>query len=183
MHQNNWAEICQKAYKQFTKQESFWFFYAECICDLTVKCTQLMFVDFTPAVLILQVTNTVSCVSLSDAYTQIFFLDLTKIGVLSPMISGYRRLFQYNDVSYQYRDPHVKNQTGTTVLSLTWESPYLGKTVFILGQALCMFTHGGLVIHNVPHGPRSVSALAWNSKVVMIPTLASLVTLTKLASW
>ena len=33
---------------------------------------------------------------------------------------------------YQYRDPHV-----TTVLPLTWESPYLGKTVFILkwGQA------------------------------------------------
>ena len=28
--------------------------------------------------------------------------------------------------SYQYMDPHV------TVLSLTWESPYLGKTIFIL---------------------------------------------------
>ena len=35
--------------------------------------------------------------------------------------------------SYQYRDPHVKDKKGlTTVLSLTWESPYLGKTVFIL---------------------------------------------------
>ena len=35
--------------------------------------------------------------------------------------------------SYQYRDPHVKDKTvSPTVLSLTWESPYLGKTVFIL---------------------------------------------------
>ena len=33
---------------------------------------------------------------------------------------------------YQYRDSHVKDKTVTpTVLSLTWESPYLGKTVFI----------------------------------------------------
>ena len=35
--------------------------------------------------------------------------------------------------SYQYRDSHVKDKTvSPTVLSLTWESPYLGKTVFIL---------------------------------------------------
>ena len=35
--------------------------------------------------------------------------------------------------SYQYRDPHVKDETvSPTVLSLTWESPYLRKTVFIL---------------------------------------------------
>ena len=35
--------------------------------------------------------------------------------------------------SYQYRDPHVKDKTvSPTVLSLTWESPYLEKTVFIL---------------------------------------------------
>ena len=35
--------------------------------------------------------------------------------------------------SYQYRDSHVKAKTvSSTVLSLTWESPYLGKTVFIL---------------------------------------------------
>ena len=37
--------------------------------------------------------------------------------------------------SYQYRDPHVKDKTvSQTVLSLTWESPHLGKTVFILKQ-------------------------------------------------
>ena len=36
-------------------------------------------------------------------------------------------------LSYQYRDSHVKDKTvSPTVLSLTWESPYLGKTVFIL---------------------------------------------------
>ena len=34
-------------------------------------------------------------------------------------------------LSYQYTDPHVKDKT---VLSLPWESPYLGKTVFILRQ-------------------------------------------------
>ena len=35
--------------------------------------------------------------------------------------------------SYQYRDSHVKDKTvSPTVLSLTWESPYLGKAVFIL---------------------------------------------------
>ena len=35
--------------------------------------------------------------------------------------------------SYQYKDSHVKDKTvSPTVLSLTWESPYLGKTVFIL---------------------------------------------------
>ena len=41
--------------------------------------------------------------------------------------------------SYQYRDSHVKDKTvSPTVLSLTWESPYMGKTVFILrrGPAL-----------------------------------------------
>ena len=36
-------------------------------------------------------------------------------------------------MSYQYWDSHVKDKTvSPTVLSLTWESPYLGKTVFIL---------------------------------------------------
>ena len=35
--------------------------------------------------------------------------------------------------SYQHRDSHVKDKTvSPTVLSLTWESLYLGKTVFIL---------------------------------------------------
>ena len=35
--------------------------------------------------------------------------------------------------SYQYRDSHVKDKTvSPTILSLTWQSPYLGKTVFIL---------------------------------------------------
>ena len=35
--------------------------------------------------------------------------------------------------SYQYRDPHVKDKTvSPTVLSLTWETTYMGKTVFIL---------------------------------------------------
>ena len=35
--------------------------------------------------------------------------------------------------SYQYRDSHFKDKrVSLTVLYLTWESPYLGKTVFIL---------------------------------------------------
>ena len=37
--------------------------------------------------------------------------------------------------SYQYRYSHVKDKTvSPTVLSLTWESQYMGKTVFILRQ-------------------------------------------------
>ena len=36
-------------------------------------------------------------------------------------------------LSYQYKASHVKDKmVSPTVLSLTWESPYLGKTVFIL---------------------------------------------------
>ena len=35
--------------------------------------------------------------------------------------------------SYQYRDSHVKDKTvSPTIFSLTWESLYLGKMVFIL---------------------------------------------------
>ena len=38
-----------------------------------------------------------------------------------------------NMSSYQYRDSHFKDRTvSQTVLSLTLESPHLGKTVFIL---------------------------------------------------
>ena len=33
--------------------------------------------------------------------------------------------------SYQYKDHYVKDKT---VLSLKWESPYMGKMVFILRQ-------------------------------------------------
>ena len=50
--------------------------------------------------------------------------------------------------SYQYRDSHVKDKTvSPTVLSLTWESPYLRKTVFILrrapdGDGITMFLRG-----------------------------------------
>ena len=40
-------------------------------------------------------------------------------------------------LSYQYRDSHVKDKTiSPTVLYLTWESPYVGKTVFILRWTL-----------------------------------------------
>ena len=51
--------------------------------------------------------------------------------------------------SYQYRDPNVKyKMVSPTVLSLTWESPYLGKTVFILrrGPEVC-----GFPIFCLPH--------------------------------
>ena len=37
--------------------------------------------------------------------------------------------------SYQYRDSHVKDKTVSDRLILTWESPYLVKTVFILRRA------------------------------------------------
>ena len=49
----------------------------------------------------------------------------------TPMHTGGR--LNIKMLSYQYRDTHVKGKTvSPTVLSLTWESPYLGKTVFIL---------------------------------------------------
>ena len=45
------------------------------------------------------------------------------------LISGGRLNIKIS--SYQYRDSHVKDKTvSPTVLPLTWESPYLGKTVF-----------------------------------------------------
>ena len=38
-------------------------------------------------------------------------------------------------LSYQYKDSHVIDKTvSPTVLSLTWESPYLENMVFILRQ-------------------------------------------------
>ena len=50
-----------------------------------------------------------------------------------PVTGGIWGPSQYKDVVYQYRDSHVKDKTvSPTVLSLTWESPYLEKTVFIL---------------------------------------------------
>ena len=49
--------------------------------------------------------------------------------------------------SYQYRDSHVKDKTvSPTVLSLTWKSPYLKKTVFILRRVLAPLRQG-----SVPH--------------------------------
>ena len=45
--------------------------------------------------------------------------------------------------SYQYRDSHVKDKTvSPTILSLTWESPYLEKMVSVLrwGQAAAVLT-------------------------------------------
>ena len=63
--------------------------------------------------------------------------------------------------SYQYRDSHVKDKTvSPTVLSSTWESPYLGKTVFILrrgpGQDI-FFIFIGLV-YTVSHVARLLHA-------------------------
>ena len=57
--------------------------------------------------------------------------------------------------SYQYNGHHAKDRTvSPTVLSLTWESPYLGKTVFILRRGpdyfFCLYesyTHPGHTCH------------------------------------
>ena len=51
--------------------------------------------------------------------------------------------------SYQYRNPHIKDKT---VLSLTSESPYLGKTVFILRWGLDLYSaFVNAVVHAVSH--------------------------------
>ena len=47
------------------------------------------------------------------------------------------------NIKMPYKDSHVKDKTvSPTVLSLTWESPYLGKTVFILEQAQILWVTG-----------------------------------------
>ena len=50
--------------------------------------------------------------------------------------------------SYQYRDPHVKDKTVSPVLSLIWESPYLGKTVFILRRGPGLLDSQDLLWYN-----------------------------------
>ena len=46
-------------------------------------------------------------------------------------------------LSFQYRNPHVKDKTASRLLSLTWESPYLGRTFVILrlGPDSCLCAH------------------------------------------
>ena len=40
---------------------------------------------------------------------------------------------------YQYRDPRVKDKTVATVLSLTWESPYLERRSLYWDGALVFY--------------------------------------------
>ena len=55
--------------------------------------------------------------------------------------------------SYQYRDSHVKDKTvSPTVLSLTWESPYLGNTVFILRRGPGPWTENDRTLPSNLHG-------------------------------
>ena len=61
--------------------------------------------------------------------------------------------------SYQYRDSHVKDKTvSPTVLSLTWESRYLGKTVFIMrrgpGSLRSTITHYMCIMSCQVQSPR-----------------------------
>ena len=44
--------------------------------------------------------------------------------------------------SYQYKNPHLIDKT---TLSLTWEYPYLGKTVFIFRHGPDSLTHGSAI--------------------------------------
>ena len=61
-------------------------------------------------------------------------------------------------VSYQYRDSHVKDKTvSPTVLSLTWESPYLEKMVFILSRGSKLWSGSNIWLSNelIPAGDPS----------------------------
>ena len=82
--------------------------------------------------------------------------------------------------SYQYRDPHVKDKTvSPTVLSLTWEPPYLGKTVFILRQGpvsyVGLLAHGGhsqydVMAFGIHHSSQSIYVyLIWFPWLVWFP--------------
>ena len=65
------------------------------------------------------------------------FMSDWKIWWINSWVVCYKGCVTFNIKmsSYQYRDPHVKDKTvSPTVLSLTWESPYPGKTVFILNR-------------------------------------------------
>ena len=58
-------------------------------------------------------------------------LDKSSLQMINQQSYGGDRL-NIKMPSYQYRDSHVKDKAvSPTVLSLTWESPYLGKMVFI----------------------------------------------------
>ena len=72
--------------------------------------------------------------------------------------------------SYQFRDSHVKDKTvSPTVLSLTWESLYLGKVVFILKpgpiavqQYVAVRQYGLIVyLHPHPHYSHAYSSAGW----------------------
>ena len=64
--------------------------------------------------------------------------------------------------SYQYRDPHVKDKTvSPTLSSLTWESPYLGKTVFILKRGPGSLHHQIIIIHCLDHTQVTGPCLPW----------------------
>ena len=62
-------------------------------------------------------------------------------------------------LSYQYRDSHVKDKTvSPTVLSLTWESPYLGKRFFILSRG-SLYWDRALVLDRIKHVPMLGSSI------------------------
>ena len=73
--------------------------------------------------------------------------------------------------SYQNRDPYVKDKTvSPIILSLTWDSPYLGKTVFILRRG-----PGNPRFHiQVPNLQTSCSDLTlWEGIRVIVPAVTT----------
>ena len=65
--------------------------------------------------------------------------------------------------SYQYRDSHVKDKTvSPTVLSLTWESPYLGKTVFILRRGPGSLQCWAISKHSADYNIRHLAKFLFN---------------------
>ena len=73
--------------------------------------------------------------------------------------------------SYQYsfRDPHIKDKT---ILSLTWESSYLGKSVFILkrGPGSCLIQAGSCL----PRAWYTITFKVLNSMNIFISFLSNL---------
>ena len=67
--------------------------------------------------------------------TKMYVFQILLAIMISYHLSGTRGRLNIKMSSFQYGDSHVKDKTvSPTVLSLTWESPYLGKTVFTLRQ-------------------------------------------------
>ena len=93
-----------------------------------------------------------------------------------------------NMQSYQYGDSNVKDKTvSPTILSLTWETPYLGNMVFILRWPVVVLHSQTMVFDALVTGARTSAAMVLTmlSKniLVLVPHGWTLLCLIALKTW